>query len=271
VSDPDEYRAPPQESTLTHHRVAVAFDVLASSPQEAAVIVRDTLNVITDSADHPDAAPNAPVPTATGWDAGPDAALPGGAFELPADLSAWQALRELVHSAPGTTLALTTATRTALAGMLDAADLDVVVPDAKHPEEPPVYEGPASEAHRWLTAGTYVAAGADGAGPLHLIVGAASRTGEPAASAAFTSSAYDATVLHHISALLQQATPQTTASVLHDIGDLIALTGRPGLDLEDPSAVEASLRDLLQRRGRDVDDEDPEGHPAAPLGPDRSL
>lgn len=257
---------------LEHHTVTIAFDVLARSEQEAAYIVRETLMedlaapgdaVVTDGDRMFGEYFGEDVSSIQSWIPVPGNE-PGAVAPPPADLLVWRTLRRLADTEDGAGLVVSAKERAHIVELLRAADLDVVVPDPEHPEEPPIYEGPASEAHRWIPAGTYRATSPDGDGALRLLVGAPRDGTDEAESVAFTAAAQDAAALDRIFFLLEGVGRSQAARTLEAVNAVLAFTGRPAADLDglstDRGWQHPLLRGLLARRGESLDpDADPEG------------
>ncbi|UNX53566.1 hypothetical protein MF406_11260 [Georgenia sp. TF02-10] len=270
---------------LEHHRVVIEFDVVARSADEAAYIMRETL--IEDLA-----APDQDLLADGDWLLGEpfDDDVPGirrwkpaapGPW-LPTDLLALQTLRALVdpERSDAASPLLAPEERARLAEMLDAADIDVIVPDPDAPEEPPIYEGPASDAHNWIPAGVYDATGADGQGQLWVVVGSAPSGKTLTASAAFAHAGADrdAMAMNQISAVLDRLEVGASAlRALDAISQIVVSSGRPGFDVHGrgvahaPHEHRASLGDLLARRERNVDDDAPHPGSGRSDAPGRSL
>jgi hypothetical protein len=200
----------------------------------------------------------------------------------PADLLAIQTLRELVKhdtTGPGASL-LPVPVQEQLKAMLFAADPDVRVPDPDDPAGPPIYEGPASDAHAWIDRGVYNATGPDGQGEFRLVVGPVPNGRERTASAAFTPAEHDSTVVNKIARILEQHTENhTPAEVLAQINQAILHTGRTGMltpqPAEPPTLLERGglLSDLLAERERRLSPEPDDPDRPAPGGkpPGRSF
>lgn len=221
---------------LEHHRVTIEFDVVARSADEAAYIIRETL--IEDLA-----APSEELITDGVWILGEpfDDDVPGirrwkpatATQGLPADLLAMQILRTLIDPEQTGTASrlLAPRERARIAAMLDAADLDVIIPDPDAAEEPPIYEGPASEAHNWIPAGVYDAAGADGHGYLRVVVGPARVGSRATASAAFVPADHDTAAMNEIAAVLDRmAAGASPLRAVEAINQIVMSSGRPGFD-----------------------------------------
>ena len=267
---------------LEHHTITIAFDVLARSSEEAAYSVRETL--MKDLAAPGDAVRTdgdrtfgeyhgEGVASIQSWIPAPDHEH-GESVLPPADLLAWRTLRSLVEAEEGAGLVLATQVRERIAELLRAADLDVVVPDPEHPGEPAIYEGPASEAHHWIPAGTYRAVSPDGDGTLRLVVGIASEDVGGADSVAFTAEAHDAAALDRIFLLLEGIGPAQAARTLEAVNAVLAFTGRPAADLDglstDRGWTHPLMRGLLTRRGDWLDSDTDHSGPAGGIGPDLS-
>ncbi|CAN7396590.1 hypothetical protein [Microbacterium esteraromaticum] len=257
---------------LEHHTVTIAFDVLARSEQEAAYIVRETLMedlaapgdaVVTDGDRMFGEYSGEDVSSIQSWIPVPGTEA-GAVVPPPADLLVWQTLRRLAETEDGAGLAVSATERERIAELLRAVDLDVVVPDPEHPDEPAIYEGPASEAHRWIPAGSYRATSPDGDGQLRLLVGAARDGTDQAESVAFTAAAHDAAALDRIFFLLEGIGRSQAARTLEAVNAVLAFTGRPAADLDGLSTDRGwrhpLLRGLLAGRGESLDpDTEPEG------------
>lgn len=174
---------------------------------------------------------------------------------LPRDLMAMTTLRALLDADPAVTTHLVDQdTRAHLAAMLVAADPDVRITDPDDPDGVELYEGPASEAHRWIPAGVFEARGAEGEGHFRVVVGPSAIGPENTASAAFPPAEHDSMVLQEISSVLETASPDASPQqVLQQVNQLVTGTGRPGRD-EAETRLErgALLGDLLAQRGHDL-------------------
>jgi len=250
---------------LEHHTVTIAFDVLARSEQEAKYIVRETLMedlaapgdaVVTDGDRTFGEYFGEDVSSIQSWIPVPGNE-PGAVVLPPADLLVWRTLRRLADTEDGVRPAVSAPERERIRELLLAADLDVVVPDPEHPDEPAIYEGPASEAHRWIPAGVYQARSADGDGALRLLVGAAPGAAGEAESVAFTAAAHDAATLDRIFFLLEGVSERQAARTLEAVNAVLAFTGRPAADLDglstDRGRRHPLLRGLLGRREESLD------------------
>lgn len=196
---------------------------------------------------------------------------------VPADLLAIQTLRQLVErekSGSGEQL-LDESVRQYLEAVLFAADPDVRVPDPDDLDGPPIYEGPASDAHAWIASGVYEATGPDGQGAFRLVVGEVPVGRERTASAGFPPAEHDSTVVNEIARILEEHTDEPDrdpAAVLAQINQAIVRTGRTGMlapeSGEPPTLLERGglLSELLAERERrlSTDPDDPE--PPAPGG-----
>lgn len=264
---------------LEHHTVTIAFDVLARSEQEAQYIVRETLMedlaapgdaVVTDGNRIFGEYFGEDVSSIQSWIpvSGNESGTP---VAPPADLMVWRTLRMLVESGNGADLVVSAKDRERIAELLRAADLDVVVPDPEHPNEPAIYEGPASEAHRWIPAGVYQARSADGDGALRLLVGAARDGADEAESVAFTAAAHDAAALDRIFFLLEGVGKAQAARTLEAVNAVLAFTGRPAADLDglstDRGRRHPLLRGLLARREESLDPNGDSSGPSEGPGP----
>ncbi|GAA3664226.1 hypothetical protein [Microbacterium marinilacus] len=177
------------------------------------------------------------------------------------DLVAIQTLREVVErdrTGSGERL-LDGSVREHLEEMLFAADPDVQVTDPDDPVGPPIYEGPASEAHAWIVPGVYAATGLDGHGEFRLVVGPVPFGHERTASAAFPPAERDSTVVNEIARILEQHTESHTPDeVLAQINQAVLRTGRTGMltpgPVEPPTLLERGglLSELLAERERDL-------------------
>lgn len=88
------------------------------------------------------------------------------------------------------------------------ADPDVRVPHPDDLDGPPIYEGPASDAHAWIIPGVYEATRPDGRGEFRLVVGEVPVGREERASAAFPPPEHDSTVVNEIARILKQHTDE---------------------------------------------------------------
>ncbi len=260
---------------LEHHTVSIAFDVQARSAQEAEYLVRETL--IEELA-----APAEALVTdgerVYGEDFGEDAPsirswIPIQDIEAaaPADLLAWQVLRALVEDGH---VVLDRGERDHLAKIVAGAERDVVVPDPERAGAPPIYEGPASEAHRWIPAGVYAARSLDDPAARSRLVVGAGLHGDTA-STAFTVPEHDAAALDRIFFLIEGIKPAEMSRALHAINTVLAFTGRPSADLDllpkNPREPDPLLRGLLAYRQELLDDDHTgRSHPDQ-SGPGRSL
>lgn len=178
-----------------------------------------------------------------------------------ADSVAIQTLREVVErdsTGSGERL-LDGWVREHLEEMLFAADPDVQVPDPDDPVGPPIYEGPASEAHAWIVPGVYAAIGLDGNGEFRLVIGPVPIGHERTASAAFPPAEHDSTVVNEIARILEQRTESHTPDeVLAQVNQAVLRTGRTGMltpgPVEPPTLLERGglLSELLAERERDL-------------------
>ena len=161
---------------------------------------------------------------------------------------------------------------TQLQAMLQAVDPEITVPHPDDPGGPPVYEGPASNAHAWLVPGIYPATGIDGNAQFRLVIGSAAALPGGTASA-FPADQHDTQVLDRIAEILENyRTEQPPADALRTINDTVTPTGRIGVPVEelqphlsppqdrgnigfrDTLRLENGilLNDLLARRERDL-------------------
>lgn len=263
---------------LEHHTVTIAFDLLARSAEEAAYIVRETL--MEDLAAPGDAAVvegdrvfgedyGEDVASIRSWI--PVTAATGQVAEPPADLVAWRVLRSLASATPADRFVLRDEDRARLVQVLGSAERDVVVPDPAAPDAAPLYEGPASEAHRWLPSGTYQATGLDGGGKLRLIVQGLTDDTDAGESIALTSWTQDAAAMDRVFFLLEGIGRHETIRTLHALNAVLAYTGRPqaDLDLLPPSdgSKHPLLRGLLGRREAEFDAPEPPTEPGDRPGP----
>ncbi|MGR6902104.1 hypothetical protein [Glutamicibacter sp. BSL13] len=181
---------------------------------------------------------------------------------IPADLLAVTALRELLEQPAAVTgRFLGREQRQELAAMLFAADPEVSISDPDAPGEMPIYEGQASEAHRWIIPGVYQATGMDGQGEFRVAVGRSPVGDTGTASAAFPPAEHDSTILNQIAHVLEeaaQADPDDDfdreipdaglREVVERIDTLVAATGRTAGDGGTLIEQGALLSDLLARR-----------------------
>lgn len=198
---------------------------------------------------------------------------------IPADLLAVTTLRELLEQPNAVTgRLLGREQRQELAAMLFAADPEVSIPDPDSPDGMPIYEGQASEAHRWIIPGVYQATGTDGNGEFRLVVGRSPIGNAGTASAAFPPGEHDSTVLNQIARVLEeaaQAEPEgdfdrvipdaELRRVVERIDTLVTATGRTAGDGGTLIERGALLSDLLARRERSLHPD--ERHPDAGPGP----
>lgn len=205
---------------------------------------------------------------------------------VPSDLLAIQTLREVIereHAGRGYPL-LDRAQREQLESMLFAADAEVAIPDPIDPAAPPIYEGPASEAHAWIRPGVYDATGSDGQGEFRVVVGRAPIGDSVTASAAFPPAEHDSAVLNEVARLLEQYADNPDPMVgLERVNTLVLSTGRMGAPPASPSAAAMQspltrlergvlLSDLLADRGQQLDpDHDGPERPTTEPGPRRNL
>lgn len=181
----------------------------------------------------------------------------------PSELVAIQLLRSAAADRP---LALTGGERQQLTDALAAADPDVEVPDLDDLNGPPLYEGPASQAHDWIPAGTYDATGTDGHGRFRLIVGSLEHGGT--CSAALSPAEVDGAALNTISSILEHAIEQESVSaLLARVDRVVTSTGRVGAPTE-LIDWEGQFSQLLDARAQRLDHdpltrrepEPPDGH-----------
>ncbi|UAL28374.1 hypothetical protein K8W59_10800 [Nocardioides rotundus] len=197
---------------------------------------------------------------------------------IPADLLAVTALRELLEQPAAVTgRFLGREQRQELAAMLFAADPEVSIPDPDTPGGMPIYEGQASEAHRWIIPGVYQATGMDGQGEFRVVVGRSPVGDTGMASAAFPPAEQDSTVLNQIAHVLEeaaQADPDDDfdreipdaglREVVERIDTLVAATGRAAGDGGTLIERGALLSDLLAPRAVPASGRAPPGsRPAA--------
>lgn len=191
---------------------------------------------------------------------------------LPADLLAVTTLRELLAQPVSVTgRLLGREQREQLSAMLLATDPDVSIPDPDTPNGMPIYEGAASEAHRWIIPGVYPATGLDGQGEFRVVVGRSPVGDTATASAAFAPAEHDSIVLSKIARILESIAgvdrevtdPLVSTADLHAalerIDTLIASTGRTGGGSETLIERGVLLSDLLAEREKNVTPET-DGH-----------
>lgn len=158
----------------------------------------------------------------------PGSAAPG---MLPADLFAVQILRTLASggtSAQGS-LILDRTQRARLAQMLFASDHDIAVTDPTNPGGAALYEGPASQAHQWLPAGSYEATGVNRKGQFRLVIDTNPLDETTNTSAAFSPLEHDSQVLDEVARLLEQHSEHASPEVvLGKISAVVTGTGRTG-------------------------------------------
>lgn len=187
---------------------------------------------------------------------------------IPRDLIAVSTLRVLLDADPAVTgRILDRDTRQHLQAMLFAGDPDVRILDPDAPEGPELYEGPASEAHRWIPPGAFEATNLDGQGEFRVVVGRSPVGGEPTASAAFPPAEHDSQVLGQLSRILETAPEEATSQeLLQQVSALVESTGREGWD-PDSTMLErgALLSDLLAQRDRKLG-QPPVDQPRTPDG-----
>lgn len=181
---------------------------------------------------------------------------------IPADLLAATALRELLEQPAAVTgRILGPEQRQELAGMLFAADPEVSISDPDAPGGMPIYEGQASEAHRWIIPGVYQASGMDGQGEFRVVVGRSPIGNTGTASAAFPPAEHDSTILNRIARVLEEAVQpgpeddvdgeipdEGLREVVERIDTLVTATGRTAGDGGTLIERGALLSDLLARR-----------------------
>lgn len=185
------------------------------------------------------------------------------------DLMAISTLRALLEADPAVTgRLLDRGTRAHLEAMLFAADPDVRIADPDDPDGPELYEGLASEAHRWVPPGVFEATGVDGRGEFRVVVGRTTIGTEPTVSAAFPPAEHDSIVLSEISHALETAPQQTPPQeLLEQVNQLVTGTGRAGQDGADTMLERGALLDnLLAQRNRELDGQERPQRPAP--GPD---
>lgn len=149
--------------------------------------------------------------------------------------------------------------------MLFAADPEVSIADPDSPDGMPIYEGQASEAHRWIIPGVYQATGTDGQGEFRVVVGRSPVGNTATASAAFPPAEHDSTVLNQIARVLEEAAqadsdhdfnyvlPDTALRrVVERIDTLVAATGRTAGDGGALIERGALLSDLLAQRAQSL-------------------
>lgn len=189
---------------------------------------------------------------------------------IPRDLIALSTLRALLDVDPAVMgRLLDRDTRQHLEAMLFAGDPEVRVPDPDNPEVE-LYEGPASEAHRWIPPGVYPASGVGGQGEFRVVVGRTTIGTEGTASAAFPPAEHDSTVLDRIARTLEGA-PETAdpGSVLARVDTLVESTGRAWRGGETLMEHGALLSELLAEREQHLHpDRDRPHRPEQPDGPD---
>lgn len=180
----------------------------------------------------------------------------------PADLLAVTALRELLEQPPAFTgRLLGREQRQELAAMLFAADPEVSIPDPDSPGGMPIYEGQASEAHKWIIPGVYPATGTDGQGEFRVVVGRSPVGNTGTASAAFPPAEHDSTILNQIARTLEEAAQADPVDdfdreipdaalrqVVEQIDTLVAATGRTATGGGTLIERGTLLSDLLARR-----------------------
>jgi hypothetical protein len=184
---------------------------------------------------------------------------------IPADLLAVTTLREFLDQPTAVTGRLLGSTqRQHLEAMLLDADPEVSIPDPDVPEGMPIYEGPASEAHRWIIPGVYQATGTDGRGEFRVVVGRSQVGNAGTASAAFPPAEHDSTVLNQIARLLEDAADATSEEIdaaskeidprelLERIDTLVTATGRTAGGGETLIERGGLLNDILARRERSL-------------------
>ncbi|MFD1861045.1 hypothetical protein EHW97_13795 [Aeromicrobium camelliae] len=181
---------------------------------------------------------------------------------LPADLLALTALRELLEQPSAFTgRLLGREQREELAAMLFAADPEVSISDPDTPGGMPIYEGQASDAHKWIIPGVYQATGMDGQGEFRVVVGRSPIGNTGTASAAFPPAEHDSTVLNQIARALEEAAEVDPDDDFHweipddglrelveRIDTLVTATGRTAADGGTLIERGSLLSDLLARR-----------------------
>lgn len=179
---------------------------------------------------------------------------------IPKDLLAVSTLRALLDADPATTSQLIDRdTRQQLKAMLYSGDPYVRIIDPDHPDGPELYEGQASEAHRWIPAGVFAATQAEGAGEFRVVVGRSPVGDEPTASAAFPPAEHDSQILGQLSRVLETAPEDTSPrELLQQVSALVESTGREGWDQGATTLIERGtlLSDLLAQRDRRLGDID---------------
>ncbi|GAA3844836.1 hypothetical protein I6I57_13730 [Brevibacterium casei] len=189
---------------------------------------------------------------------------------IPKDLLAVSTLRALLDADPATTSHLIDRdTRQQLEAMLYSGDPYVRIIDPDHPDGPELYEGQASEAHRWIPAGVFAATQAEGAGEFRVVVGRSPVGDEPTASAAFPPAEHDSQILGQLSRVLETAPEDTSpCELLQQVSALVESTGREGWDQGATTLIERGtlLSDLLAQRDRRLGDTDQHRHDRPDLG-----
>lgn len=147
-----------------------------------------------------------------------------------------------------------------------------------HPDDldgPPIYEGPASDAHAWIVPGVYEVTGPDGQGAFRLVVGEVPVGNEGTASAAFPQAEHDSAVVNEIARILEQHTDEPDrdpAAMLGQINQEILRTGRTGMlpleSGEPPTLLERGglLSELLAVRERSLSTDPNDPEPPSPGG-----
>lgn len=195
-------------------------------------------------------------------DAGPRTAYLPPQFQhewVPRDLIAVTTLQALLAADPEVVgPILIEEHREHLMALLEAADVEVRIPDPDDPDGPEVYEGPASQAHRWIDPGIYPATGLDGEGQFRVVVSPTSSGSESGASAAFPPAEHDSRILDQIGHLLEHAPEQPdSGQLMADISTLVVSTGRIGLDPDQMTGPGGPVGDVLGDRAHEMGDDDP--------------
>lgn len=153
---------------------------------------------------------------------------------VPRDLIAVTTLQALLSADPQVVgQILTEDHREHLIALLEAADVEVRIPDPDDPDGPELYEGPASQAHKWIDPGIYPATGLDGESQFRVVVGPTSSGPEVDASAAFPPAEHDSRILDQIAHLLEHAFDRPDpAQLLASITTFLASSGRVSQDLD---------------------------------------
>lgn len=160
-------------------------------------------------------------PTAPGGGAGGRS----GGLVSPEQLLVVEAVRATLREAEADR-ALDGASLEVLGIVVARADREVTVPHPDEPFDPPIFEGPASQAHTLLIPGAYRAQTFDSEQDVTVIVGASPLAPTGRASAVVDHDGVDAGVLERISGVLGTG-PDRLTRIVQAIGH-VTESGRPG-------------------------------------------